>query len=66
MSLCNTLRHPLNIDVSSARETSALENIKIVRYIVPTSVSAMIKTSLHDTSTVRPRLCGLMQRKCAN
>ena len=52
MSLCNTLRHLLNIDVSSAHETSAL---KIVRYIVP-----------NLRSTVRPRLYGLMQRKCAN
>ena len=37
MSLCNTLRHLLNIDVSSAHETSAHETIKIVRlrYSVP-------------------------------
>ena len=60
MSLCNTLRHLLNIDVSSAHETSAL---KIVRYIVPNLRSAKNK---NDRATVRPRLYGLMQRKCAN
>ena len=51
MSLCNTLRHLLNIDMSSAHETSALENIKIVRYIVPNIRSAKNK---NDTATVRP------------
>ena len=46
MSLCNTLRHLLKIDLSSTHETSALENIKIVRYIVPNLRFCKDKTSL--------------------